>query len=430
MYRGDTVFVFTGQHDTGTYYRFGVLVCFDWVANVQGLKPWRAVVDDLAHRATDVKGEFSLSWMFIIQHNPRPSHETFMCEVNDFFDPNVAASVRRERTCLVFANSAGRPDPGRIDDYGHSSLIFAQQTLFKMPTCHVTFCSGGRRFRGHGVIRHHKDFLFRERGACIHSFKQLNPDVILPGASGYTIAVQDPFVYPVGDQSDPRRPGNVVPASVKWLNDELDTIESVAQRYSDSPLAPCAKNTYEHVTRALRSFGGNSVDEAVALACSAAKCACNRGDTERRPTADDWDTTQRAAVVHLIDTVSILAIVADSYFVAQTASHASMAFGDLEFDVVAIRGKSHVSCGKHYRTALPGGRRPVLLVSRDTDNIGWSKRLGSFLQNRGSANRSQRNFTRPHVVSWQIGYRNILDMFRDAQTVDEAKESFDEELRR
>ena len=84
MYRGSSVFVFSGEFDSGAQYRFAVMVCFDWIATVQGTKPWRAVVDRLSQRSTIMKAEVSLSWWFVIQHNRRPSDESFMSEVNDF----------------------------------------------------------------------------------------------------------------------------------------------------------------------------------------------------------------------------------------------------------------------------------------------------------------------------------------------------------
>ena len=429
MYTGDQIFVFSGKHVSGSSFRFSVLVCFDWIADVDGVKPWRAVVDNLADRANSTQGDFSLSWMFIIQHNCRPSHETFMREVNDFFDPSIAESARRERACLVFANSAGRPTPGSVNCYGHSSVIFAQHAPFRMPRCYPTFCSGGRRFRGHAVIGHHKDFLFRERGACVHSFKQLNPGTVVPGPAGVTIALKNPFVHPLGTKSDPRVPGNLVAASVKWLNDELDTVESLAVRYSDIPLAGCIGSAYEEVRSEMRSIDGTTVDQAVGLACPAVAGGRNDGHGHQTKNADGWSVEQRGAIVHLIDTLSILALVAEAQQgMSDTACHGNVSLRSHTFDVVAIRGESHDSCREHYRRALPPGRMPVLLVSRDPDNIEWSRRMGSYLELAVPAQGSERDFTQPHKLSWHIGYKDILDILRNSATIEEAKERFDEKL--
>ena len=429
MYTGNTVFLFSGDHDSETHYRFGILLCFDWIANVRGTKPWRAIVEAMSQRAADLKANFSLSWFFVIQHNRRPSDESFMREVDDFFDPTIAGSVRREGTCIVFANSAGRADPGIAEYFGHSSLIFSQHTLFRMPRCYGTFCSGGPRFRRNGVIRHHKDFLFRERGACIHSFEQVNPASIRAGAPGNTIALKKPFVHPLGPETDPRVPRAVVPASVKWLNDELDTFENLGDRYPHARLAPSAQATHEDVKSGLRAFPGSFVDQAVALACPA--CACPDADPTGTATrsADEWGEVQRDAVIHLVDTVTIIATFAEEYALSHVAPNATMSVRELNFDVVAIRSETHDRCYEHYVKRLPSGRRPVLLVSRDTDNNEWSPRLGSYLQFPRPGDASGRDFTRPQLVSWHVGYRNLLDIFRHSTTIEQAKESFDGTLR-
>ena len=428
MHRGSSVFVFSGEYDSGAQYRFAVMVCFDWIATVEGTKTWRAIIDELSQRSTDIKAEISLSWWFVIQHNRRPSDESFMAEVNDFFDQTIATNVRRDRTCLVFANSAGRPQPGKVHHYGNSSVIFAQQTLFRMPRCHATFCTGGYRFRGHRVIRHHKDFLFREGGSCVHSFEQLNPDSIVPGAPGSAIALRNPFVHPLGCHTDPRIPAGVVSASVKWLNDELDTIESFAHRCDDAPLAATVRTTCEHVMTGLRSIPGDRVDGAVTLACPATPP--DESDTVdlEAATADEWGDVERDAIVHLVDTVSIVALFSDHYSVAETARHATMSIRELNFDVVAVRGKTHPICLEHYAEVLPRGRWPVLLVSRDPDNNEWTPRFGSYLESPDRGYQSQRDFTQPPSVAWHVGYKNLLDIFRESTTVEQAQEAFNEKL--
>ena len=75
MFRGNSVFEFRGPLDNGTQYRFCSLVCFDWIAEVAGQKPWRSVVEKLGQQATLLQAELSLSWCFVIQCNRRPSFD-------------------------------------------------------------------------------------------------------------------------------------------------------------------------------------------------------------------------------------------------------------------------------------------------------------------------------------------------------------------
>ena len=207
MFHGKSIFTFKGPLDNGTQYRFSTLVCFDWIASIDSQKPWRWVVDGLRQQAAQAHAdEVSLSWFFIIQRNRKPSDDTFLTEVAGFFDQTAFPVVRRERACLVFANNAGSAAPGRADLYGCTSLVFSRQTLFSDPTCHATFCNGGMRFRSSTLLSAYRDVLFRERGACIHSFSQVNPNSVNAGAAGKTIALEHAFVFPLNGIPEPRAP--------------------------------------------------------------------------------------------------------------------------------------------------------------------------------------------------------------------------------
>jgi hypothetical protein len=108
MFPGNSVFTFRGSFDNQTRYRFCSLVCFDWIATVENKKVWQWVLEDLQGRAAQAQAELSLSWLFVVQSNPKPSHDTFPTEVSRFFDQNTVPSVRRDRACLLFANGAGK----------------------------------------------------------------------------------------------------------------------------------------------------------------------------------------------------------------------------------------------------------------------------------------------------------------------------------
>jgi hypothetical protein len=154
--------------------------------------------------------ELSLSWVFVIQSNQKPSHDTFLTEVSSFFDQKTAPRVRRDRACLLFANSAGKPTPGKANEYGNTSLVFPPQTLFKQTYCSPTFSNGGPRFRSSTLLSAYRDFVFRERGACIHSFLQVNPNSLSAGAAGRTIAIENAFVFPLDGTIDRRVPSDPV----------------------------------------------------------------------------------------------------------------------------------------------------------------------------------------------------------------------------
>jgi DNA invertase Pin-like site-specific DNA recombinase len=106
MFRGASVFSFRGPLDNQTYYRFTSLICFDWISEVEGHLAWRWPLEDLNDQAQAAAAEIPLSWFFVIQHNPAPSHPTFLMQASSFFDQRILPSVRRDRSCVVFANTA------------------------------------------------------------------------------------------------------------------------------------------------------------------------------------------------------------------------------------------------------------------------------------------------------------------------------------
>ena len=300
-----------------------------------------------------------------------------------------------------------------------------------MPKCHGTFSSGGRRFRGHAVIGHHKDCLFREGGACVHSVKQVNPDSLRGGAAGRTIALQNPFVHPLGGRNDPRTPSDVVPAAVKWLNDELDTmpcLTSVAPTYQNAPLAGRVNVDHGDVVDSLRENSRKSAGLMVRLASPSITKQHGNEESGERPNADAWGDTERNALQHVVHTITILRQCADGCTVADGSVHATLSIAGRECDVVAVRGDTHERCREHYIRQLPAGRRPVVLVSRDLDNNEWPQRLGSYIEAATGNPTGERRFTNPAEISSQLGYKDLLTVFLGAETVHEAKERFNDKL--
>lgn len=406
MFRGNSVFTFKGLRDNGTQYHFCSLVCFDWVANLQNQKAWWWVLEDLRRQVAPA--EISLSWFFVIQCNPRPSHDTFLTEVIGFFNQNTIPNVHRDQACLVFANSAGEPVPRRTGQFGNTGLVFSRQTLFADPECHPTFCNGGPRFRPSTLLLPYRDVLFRERGACIHSFAQVNPRSLTAGAADRKFAVENPFVFPLTGSTDPRTPSAPVPACVKWLNDELDDIPRLSASYPAVPLAAPADATHDQTVAALRVIQPQSAMHTVKLAA--------QGSDAKH--ADEWDRAEADALEHLVHTLDIVSLGFTPPTVGADPAHATVIMSNQPVDLLAIRGTSHESCIEHSKKHyLPSPRRQFLLISRDRDNTAWRRRFGSFLQPDTPQLGQDRDITDPASGSLHLGYQELLEIFRQTATV-------------
>lgn len=404
MFHGRAVFTFKGRLENGTLYRFCSLVCFDWVATMQNRKAWEWVAEDLRQQAVQAEAEIALSWIFVIQCNRKPSADSFLVEVGKFFDQTAVPNVRRDRACLVFANSAGQASPGRAKLYGNTSVVFSTQSLFSDPDCPPTFSGDSPRFRSSTLLKDYKDMLFRENGACIHSFVQVNPNSVAGGAAGRTLALENAFVFPLNGTIDPRTPSSPVPASIKWLNDELDELKSLGDRYPGAALAEQVKAIHQDaVVPALRMVAAAPLDRAVKLAAMDSKAKH----------ADRWGVIETEAVEHLVHTVEIISLAYAQVTIGADPAHATVTIGGHVVDVVAIRGTTHEDCIEHAKGFLIAPGRQVLLVSRDRDNTHWVRKFGSFLQPIRPV-LGERNITDPVGGALHLGYQRLLEIFRTA----------------
>ncbi len=405
MFQGRSVYVFKGLFDNNVSpYQFCSLLCFDWVADIGGRRVWRWVVDNLSQRALAAQAETSLSWVFVVQCNEQPSHPSFLTQIQGFFDQNIGQNVRRDRACLVMANSAGSVKPGRVQRFGGTSVVHSSSAQFTKSKCSPTYGNGGQKQRGSGQLEQLRDAVFREGGACIHSFFQTNPASLIQGAAGKTHALSRAYVYPLGAQDDRRTPSAIVPACIKWINDDLDETKGLAARNPHQALTANAAVVHTATVGALRAISPQATENAIQLACP----------TIGEKTADDWGASESRALEHVVQTLTIFGIANVLGAIHGYPAHATMVLGEKAMDIVAIRADSHEACAKHLRDNPPQSRSPVILVSRDEDNTEWPQPLQSFL-NTPSENEGEVNFTDPTSNVRYVGYKTLLDAFRGAQ---------------
>lgn len=413
MYRGKSIFTFRGQFEGGTFYRFSSLVCFDWIGAVNGTKIWQWVINELQRQATEAQGEYSLSWFFVIESNRRPSHHTFLNEVTRFFHQNIAPAIHRSATCLVFANGAGKSAPGIAEFFGQSSLIFSPQAQFKRPKCNPTFSNGGAAFRNDGELGGFHDVLFRERGACVHSFAQINPASLEFGAAGATLPLLNPFVFSLDGTADRRTPSGPVAASVKWMNDQLDILPKLSMYHPQIPLAQVSNAIHDQTVLALRQESGQRIERGIDIANQ--RPIPEDADEHQEIVADEWGQAQLQALEHLVHSLIIVSAGSPPPAYGNETAHAEILLNGVSLDFVAIRGNLHEDCLKYREFLLGVPRKPTLLVTRDHDNTPWLRREGSILQTEAPELGQERNITDPSSALFHLGYSNILTAFRNSQ---------------
>ena len=412
MFCGKSVFLFKGYRENGELYQFGTLICFDWIANIAGKTPCQWILDNLHQQANGA--QLPITWLFIIQRNPKPSDNTFLKGVEDFFNQTKFPNAIRERACLVFANTAGKAVPGRTDEFGGCSVIASPQSIFLKEFFVPTYSKGGRRFRdSSNLLAGYKDAFFRERGACIHSFALLNPGSLIAGPAGRKLIIEEAFEFPMPGGTDPRTPAAQVSACIKWLNDELDLLPRLAASYPTVALAGQSNILHDQIVTALRMISPQSADHSVKLAAATDQ---NKDKTENR-NADEWDNTETEALENLVNTLNIIGLGFSVPTVDANPAHATVVINGQTVDILAIRGLTHEMCHSHIKNfyqILP--RRNAIFISRDKDNNHWQKKFGSFLEHTTPQLGQDRDITDPAGGLLHLGYRRLLDIFISSST--------------
>lgn len=414
MFKGQSIFLFKGMYaEAPTPYRFATLICYDWIGVRDQRRIWEWLLQAIENTAVDKEAQLPLTWLFVAQCNPGPSHASFMSQVQPFFNPLQFPNVLREGTCLVMANVAGNAVPGVASQFGQSAVIFATDRFIK-PENMPTYCGGGELQRPGNPLENFRDAVFRERGACIHSFRQLNPSALPPGAAGRRLALADATVHPYPGTADPRTPSGLVPAVVKWVNDELDdTGKSLQAPYPNLPLTVAAGAAHERSVHALRWLPSNALSKTVLIATPG---------TGSVP--DKWRSTQSHAVEHVLHTFSILETAQYSATFHGNGAQATIMKGDTSVEVVAVIGRSHEECDKHVLGLLPDHRGQLLLVSRDEDNTSWDPRMRTLFDQVAEPTKEV-NFTDPASAVIRVGYRDVLKAYRDAANEAELRDALD-----
>lgn len=418
MYRGRSIYVFKGIHSNADApYQFATLLCFDWIGSTDAKRMWEWLLEGIGTRAGQFGGMLPLTWLFVAQCNKKPSHASFMNQVGPFFDPGNFPRVIRDETCLVMANVAGKVAPGKVEEYGQSAVIVTQR--FERPGCMPTYGNGGAAQRGGDFLENFRDAVFRERGACIHSFLVIHPSTLPPGSAGRRIALREPAVHPFNGVNDPRAPGGAVPAVVKWMNDELDEpSKSLAETYMHLPLTAAAGAAHQRTVSELRTLTAEALGNTVNFASLTA----NKG------TPDEWKAGEGCAVKHLLHTFSILDVAQYPATFHGNGAQATIIKGETSLEVIAVMGASHEDCDKHVLDCLPAHKGQLVVVSRDEDNNSWDPRFKSIYDQVPEDASTEAKFTQPSSAIIRVGYRDVLDAYRNAANENELKEALDAKL--
>lgn len=355
MFEGKCVFLFQGRLEDNRAFRFLSLICYDWIAPLGSSKGIFAVLESINNQWNQEPDPKPLHIIFIPQHNKSPNHESFLKNAFDYFHDSFPF-ISRDRSVVLFANSAGIAYPGPCDEYGHSSLIFHSNSPYESEGSPPSYAVNTRRLRNNEGLQTCKDILFREKGQCVHSFRLFHP-LFVEGIPRRQRAVFPALVHSLNDEiKDPRIPEGQVSAIIKWINDKIDQMRS----FDDSlgVLKQPIENENKRIQEDLRWCPEKQLKRIMLYSASSM-------NNDNIDDVDLWSDTEKNSLINILTSLAYLSCV-NQVSVKDSRAHGWFVKNGTVVDILIVTGESHTDNLKHILEHFVKKReRATLIISRD-----------------------------------------------------------------
>lgn len=305
MFCGSSVNLFTAKFDNLMECSFLSLICYDWIGRVRENYGIWAVLSEIQNICAQNNKKIDL--VFVPQFNPEPNHNNFLENTRDYFVNRMQyPNIERDFGSVLFVNTAGGLHPGKYRDYGYSSLVFSPLAPYDKNGCPPTYSLKTSKLRAKDTLDRCIDVLFREMGACIHSFNFKLPRFINLAVPDRSLPLNEAKVHQIdAGLVDPRIPGDSVPASVKWVNDQLDVINSFLYQDRTHPLKAYIDAAHQRVCQEVKNcsdkFLRMSIEKVVFKYSKWIKCGGK--DIHN---VDDWDENEKQCLEILVHSLVFL----------------------------------------------------------------------------------------------------------------------------
>jgi len=417
MFCGKSVYLFRCKFENEIDCYFLVLICFDWIGQIGSNDGVWAVLSEV-NNYWKSSGRKDVHFIFLLQNNDEPNHRDFLENARNYFENRgICPFTARDNSVIFFVNTAEGDKPGKYQKYGYSSVICSPNAPYDANGCPPTFALKTTKLRNTDNLGRCKEALFREMGACIHSFAFNTPSFINVGPTGRSFIIDKANIHPVDERTDdPRVPSKPVAASVKWVNDQLDDIKSVLHHEGGNPLRGEIEQKYEEVSKAIRQCNDSSIVKCLEQALCTYNKWIHIGERKVHD-VDDWDEREKTGLEKLIHSLSIIKT-CKPLEVFNTVAHGTMKKEANVIDVIVISdGETHEVCFEHAKKHYLGSEQRFVIVVTDDGK--------SSLPIRGSImaveyDRSHGPYIPdPESRFTHCGYRNLIDACFHSRTIRE-----------
>jgi hypothetical protein len=346
MFRGRWIYLFQAKYNQDNFpCNFLSLICFDWVASLAGRTICDEILDLLSNRWQG--NPKPLHWVFVPQYNEEPNHPAFLQSTHTFLDSSHHPTVDRCHTCVVMANAAVQQSPCHSGRGGFSACIFGPGAPFDCRSCRPTVCMKPERLRNNARLNNYSDVVFREMGECIHAFTVRVPRFVRRDPTDHTFPIEDAIVYSASGHVEPRRPNAPVPAAVKWANDCIDVLDSLADTaLSGRPLESEVRESQNSVTNQLRMVSQDLLMYRMSI-CSGHDYSISP-DQKLESNVDLWGLSEESAIMAQVHGLSLLGVCGD-LCVDKAVHHGVIRTPSGQFCSIAIiRAPTYEDCRKHF----------------------------------------------------------------------------------
>jgi len=410
MFCGSSVYVFEGKFKNGVCCHFLSLICFDWIGKIDSDEGIWAVLSKVNNCW---KYKKDINFVFVLQYNPEPNHHDFLENARNYFEKRSAYPfVIRDNSVIVFANTAGGPLPGKYRNYGYSCLISSPVAPYDCNGCPPTFALMTQKLRGTDSLGRCKEGLFREMGACLHSFKFRLPQFVILGPADRCLPIDEAVVHAIDDGiDDPRIPSRPVPASVKWTNDKLDTSIPLLDDERVHPLKDNIAKAHRDVSEKIRKQADGFLRRYIIMAsCEIEKEKDKWIEIGGRKicNVDNWGENEGQNLETVVYSLSIMKV-CKPLKVEDSRAHATLVIQDKVIDVIIVSGKTHEECFKYAKDKYSGsGQRFVVVVTNNGRSSLPERCRDSIYDTKYDSSRG------PHIADpssrfYHCGYQNLID---------------------
>lgn len=428
LFCGKSVYLFNCKFENEVNCYFLFLLCFDWIGQVDS----NSVIETILFKINSLwksHDRRDINFIYVIQNNDEPCHHDFLENARKYFeDRSTTPFINRDNTIILFSNTAGGVAPGIYPRFGRSAFISGPFSPYDNKGCPPTYAVYKTDLlRGTtNMLGRCKDAIFRENGECNHSIQLSVPNFMNSGVAGRNFIINNASVYcAFGENLDPRIPNKPVPATIKWINDQLNEIKALLYFESDHPLKEIINLSHLEINKTMCNMPDSYLDSAVKLAVCDYSNFINGLSINN---VDNWNEKEKLGIETIIYSLSIMKIY-KSLEISDSAPHALIRVGKNIFNIIIVSGGlNHEECLKYAEKFSINEQSYDVIITRDVHDTetSYGNIPLSILEPEIIITDKGPNITDPCSRYITFGYSNLKNFCFNLKSIEDLREKISE----